>query len=57
MEYIQQLGDLHMMLHINKKLYAGGKITREMYEYANRTFTERLYRLESSAVEGLQETA
>jgi len=38
----QQLADLHMALHINAQLYAGGKITAEMHAHAARVFTERL---------------
>ena len=46
MEHIQQLGNLHMAIYINNKLYEKGKITCEMFEYAKRFFMERLYEVE-----------
>ena len=54
---IQQLGDLHMALHVNKLLFEQGKITDEMYRYANHVFTERLERLEKNPANALCETA
>jgi hypothetical protein len=48
MQYIQQLGDARMALHINERLYAQGKITADMYAEARRVFTQRLYELEAA---------
>ena len=57
MTNIQQLGDLHMAIHINKQLYEQGKITAEMHRDANRVFTERLHNLEKDSANTLHETA
>jgi hypothetical protein len=46
LQYIQQVGDLHMALHINSLLHQQGKITDDMFAYARRIFTQRLYNLE-----------
>lgn len=57
MKDIQQIGDLHMAIHINKLLYSQGKITNEMYTDASRIFTERLLKLENQTADPLQTTA
>ena len=57
MTNIQRLGDLHMAIHINKRLYEQGKITAEMHRDANRVFTERLHNLEKAIVNALHDTA
>lgn len=57
MKDIQQIGDLHMAIHINKLLYRQGKITNEMYTNASQIFTERLLKLESQPADLLQTTA
>ena len=54
---IQQLGDLHMAIHINKQLYEHDKISAEMYRDAKRIFTERLHNLEKDIENTLHETA
>jgi hypothetical protein len=51
LEYIQQIGDVHMAIYINNKLYERGKITFEMYEYAKDIFTKRLLEVEKSGAD------
>ena len=54
---IQQLGDLHMAIHINKQLYEQGKITDQMYRDAYRIFTESLLNLDKKPADALRETS
>ena len=56
MQNIRQFGDLHMAMHINKRLYEQGKITDEMYRGASRMFVERLLELEKDSANALHET-
>ena len=57
MTNIQQLGDLHMAIHINKQLYEQGTITADMHRDAGRVLTERLHNLEKNMANTLHETA
>ena len=56
MQDFQQIGDLHMALHINKLLYRQGRITIEMFSDAGRVFAQRLRDLENDLKSDLNKT-